>query len=83
VLFSLSFESPNYCIALYNGINSYLETINDIFNPMEKVERQIAVLNTKLSAVYDIVSKPTPTAKDSNHECCCSGTNQSSNTVIS
>ena len=36
---------------------SVLETINDIFNPMEKVEKQIAVLNTKLSAVYDIVSK--------------------------
>jgi len=32
---------------------SALETINDIFNPMEKVERQ----NTKISAVYDIVSK--------------------------
>ncbi|MGB6527173.1 MAG: hypothetical protein WBF33_03605 [Candidatus Nitrosopolaris sp.] len=63
---------------------STLETINDIFNPMEKVERQIAVLNTKLSAIYDIVSKPrtTPTAKDSK-QCCCSGTNQSSNTVIS
>ena len=41
---------------------------------MEKVERQIAALNTKISAVYNIVSKPrtTPTAKDSKHECCCS-----------
>ena len=36
---------------------SALETINDIFNPMEKVEKQIAELNTKISAVYDIVSK--------------------------
>jgi hypothetical protein len=36
---------------------SALETINDIFNPMEKVEKQIAALNTKISAVYDIVSK--------------------------
>ena len=54
---------------------SALETINNIFNPMEKVERQIAALNTKISAIYDIVSKPrtTPTAKDSKHECCCSG----------
>jgi hypothetical protein len=38
-----------------------LETINNIFNPMEKVERQIAEfrdeLNTKLSAIYDLVSK--------------------------
>ncbi|MGC2571141.1 MAG: hypothetical protein WA364_06485 [Candidatus Nitrosopolaris sp.] len=34
-----------------------LETINNIFNPMEKVEKQIAALNTKISAVYDIVSK--------------------------
>jgi len=32
---------------------SALETINDIFNPMEKVEKQ----NTKISAAYDIVSK--------------------------
>ncbi|MGC2680520.1 MAG: hypothetical protein WA323_01545, partial [Candidatus Nitrosopolaris sp.] len=31
--------------------------INDIFNPIEKVEKQIAALNTKISAVYDIVSK--------------------------
>jgi hypothetical protein len=38
---------------------SALETINDIFNPMEKVEKQIAALNTKISAVYDIVSKLT------------------------
>jgi len=38
---------------------SALETINDIFNPMEKVERQIAALDTKISAVYDIVSKLT------------------------
>jgi hypothetical protein len=36
---------------------SALETINDTFNPMEKVEEQIAVLDTKISAVYDIVSK--------------------------
>jgi len=36
---------------------SPLETINNIFNPMEKVEKQIDVLNTKISAVYDIVSK--------------------------
>ena len=36
---------------------SALETINDIFNPMEKIEKQIAVLNTKISAIYDIVSK--------------------------
>jgi len=36
---------------------SALEAINDIFNPMEKVERQIAVLTTKISAIYDIVSK--------------------------
>ena len=64
---------------------SALETINDIFNPMEKFEKEIAAVNTKISAIYDIVSKPrtTPTAKDSKHECCCSGTNQSSNTVIS
>jgi hypothetical protein len=34
-----------------------LETINDIFNPVEKAEKQIAALNTKISAVYDIVSK--------------------------
>jgi len=34
---------------------------------MEKVEKQIAALNTKISVVYDIVSKSctTPTAKDS------------------
>jgi hypothetical protein len=38
---------------------SALETINDIFNPMEKIEKQIAALNTKISAVYDIVSKLT------------------------
>ena len=36
---------------------SALETINDIFNPVEKVERQIAELNTKISSIYDIVSK--------------------------
>src|SRR5215468_10853734 len=36
---------------------SALETINDIFNPMEKVEKQIAVLNSKISAIYDMVSK--------------------------
>jgi len=36
---------------------SALETINDIFNPMEKVEKQIAVLNSKISAIYEIVSK--------------------------
>ena len=36
---------------------SVLETINDIFNPMEKVERQVAELTTKLSAIYDIVSR--------------------------
>jgi len=36
-----------------------LDFINDIFNPMEKVEKQIAVLNTKISAIYEIVSKPT------------------------
>jgi hypothetical protein len=34
-----------------------LDFINDIFNPMERFERQIAELNTKISAVYDIVSK--------------------------
>jgi hypothetical protein len=34
-----------------------LDFINDIFNPMEKVEKQIATLNTKISAVYDIISK--------------------------
>ena len=33
------------------------ETINDIFNPMEKVEKQIATMNTKISVIYDIVSK--------------------------
>ena len=38
---------------------SALETINDIFNPMEKVEKHIAGLNTKISAIYDIVSKLT------------------------
>jgi len=38
---------------------SALETINDIFNPMEKVEKQVAALNTKICAVYDIVSKLT------------------------
>ena len=36
---------------------SALEAINNIFNPMEKVEEQNAALNTKISAVYDIVSK--------------------------
>ncbi len=36
---------------------SAIETINDIFNPTEKVERQIAVLNTKISAIHDIVSR--------------------------
>jgi hypothetical protein len=36
---------------------SALETINDIFNPMEKVEKQIAALNAKISAIFDIVSK--------------------------
>ena len=40
---------------------STIETINDIFNPMEKVEKQIAALNAKISAVYDIVSKPSMT----------------------
>jgi hypothetical protein len=34
-----------------------LNFINDIFNPMEKVEKQIAALNRKISAVYDIISK--------------------------
>ena len=34
-----------------------LDFINDIFNPMEKVEKQIAALNTKITAVYDIISK--------------------------
>ena len=38
-----------------------LDFINDIFNPMEKVEKQIVALNTKISAVYDIVSKPRTT----------------------
>jgi hypothetical protein len=38
---------------------SALEIINDILNPMEKVEKQIAALDTKISAVYDIVSKLT------------------------
>jgi hypothetical protein len=44
---------------------SAIEFVNNIFNPMEKVEREIAELNTKISAIYDIVSKPrtTPTAK--------------------
>ena len=36
---------------------SAIETINNIFNPMEKVEKQIAALNTKISAIYDTVSK--------------------------
>ncbi|MGA9155152.1 MAG: hypothetical protein WBZ36_31600 [Candidatus Nitrosopolaris sp.] len=36
---------------------SVLETINDILNPMEKVERQIGEINAKISAVYEIVSK--------------------------
>jgi hypothetical protein len=36
-----------------------LDFINDIFNPMEKVEKQIAALNTKISAVYDIIFKLT------------------------
>jgi hypothetical protein len=40
---------------------SAIETIHNIFNPMEKVERQIAEfrdeLNRKLSAIYDLVSK--------------------------
>jgi len=38
-----------------------LEFINNIFNPMEKVEREMAEfrdeLNTKISAIYDLVSK--------------------------
>jgi hypothetical protein len=34
-----------------------LDFINDIFNPIEKVEKEIAALDTKISAVYDIVSK--------------------------
>jgi hypothetical protein len=38
-----------------------LELINNIFNPMEKVERDMAEfrdeLNTKISAIYDLVSK--------------------------
>ena len=38
-----------------------LEFINNIFNPMEKVEREIAEfrdeLNTKISAIYDLVSR--------------------------
>ncbi|HXX96422.1 MAG TPA: hypothetical protein VEL11_04795, partial [Candidatus Bathyarchaeia archaeon] len=38
---------------------SALATINDIFNPIEKIEKQIDVLNTKISAIYDIVSKLT------------------------
>jgi hypothetical protein len=33
---------------------SAIETINNIFNPMEKFERQIAEQNTKISAIYDI-----------------------------
>lgn len=36
---------------------SAIETINNIFNPMEKVERQIVELNTKISAIYNIVSR--------------------------
>ena len=36
---------------------SAIETINDIFNPIENVEKEIPELNTKISAVYDIVSK--------------------------
>jgi hypothetical protein len=40
---------------------SALQTITDIFNPVEKVEKQIAALNTKISAIYDIVSKPRTT----------------------
>ena len=36
---------------------SAIETIHNIFNPIEKVEKQIAVLSTKISAVYDMVSK--------------------------
>jgi len=38
---------------------STLETINDIFNPMEKIEKRIAELTTKIFAIYDIVSKLT------------------------
>jgi len=38
---------------------SALGTINDIFNPIENVEKQIAALDTKISAVYDILSKLT------------------------
>jgi len=38
-----------------------LEFINNIFNPMEKVERQIAEfrdeMNRKISIIYDLVSK--------------------------
>ena len=38
-----------------------IDFINDIFNPMEKVEKQIAEfkdeLNRKLSAIYNLVSK--------------------------
>jgi hypothetical protein len=40
-----------------------IDFINDIFNPMEKVEKQIAALNTKISAVCDIVSKLTTGCK--------------------
>ncbi len=40
---------------------SALETINNIFNPMERVERRISELTTKISAIYDIVSKPRTT----------------------
>jgi hypothetical protein len=36
-----------------------VDFINDIFNPMEKVEKQIAALDTKISAVCDIVYKLT------------------------
>jgi hypothetical protein len=36
---------------------SAIETIHNIFNPIEKVEKQVAAINTKISAIYDIVSK--------------------------
>ena len=36
---------------------STIETIHNIFNPMEKVEIQIAEVNTKISAIYDMISK--------------------------
>jgi hypothetical protein len=46
---------------------SALETINNIFNPMEKVEGEIAEFrdetNRKLSAIYDLVSKPGMTTR--------------------